>query len=134
MKRIKASVPAGITRMALATTRGFALAPMLGAQTLLTKAPANFDDLVQAAKKEGELTVIACPRDWLNYGELFTKFTSRYGIKINELNPEGSSGEEIEAIKANKGSKARQAPDVVDVALAFGPQMVQEKLLAPGTW
>jgi putative spermidine/putrescine transport system substrate-binding protein len=131
MKRIKASVPAGITRMALATTLAFALAPMLGAQTLLTKAPANFDDLVKAAKKEGELTVIACPRDWLNYGELFTKFTSRYGIKINELNPEGSSGEEIEAIKANKGSMARQAPDVVDVALAFGPQMVQEKLLAP---
>lgn len=131
MNRTKVSVPAGISRMVLAALAAMALAPVLGAQALLTKAPANFDDLVKAAKKEGELTVIACPRDWLNYGELFTKFTQRYGIKINELNPEGSSGEEIEAIKANKGSKARQAPDVVDVALAFGPQMIQEKLLAP---
>ena len=120
-----------ICHTAMTLVLAAALAPVLGAQALLTQAPANFDDLVKAAKKEGELTVIACPRDWLNYGELFATFSKRYGIKINELNPEGSSGEEIEAIKANKGSKARQAPDVVDVALAFGPQMMQEKLLAP---
>ena len=87
MNRTKVSIPAGISRMVLAALAAMALAPVLGAQALLTKAPANFDDLVKAAKKEGELTVIACPRDWLNYGELFTKFTQRYGIKINELKP-----------------------------------------------
>jgi len=101
------------------------------AQTPLTKAPAKFDDLVAAAKKEGELTVIALPHDWVNYGEMIQKFSAKYGIKINELNPDGSSGEEIEAIKANKGNKGRQAPDVIDVGLSFGPAAKAEGLLAP---
>lgn len=101
------------------------------AQTPLTKAPARFDDLVTAAKKEGELTVIALPHDWVNYGEMIKTFSAKYGIKINELNPDGSSGEEIEAIKANKGNKGRQAPDVIDVGLSFGPSAKAEGLLAP---
>jgi putative spermidine/putrescine transport system substrate-binding protein len=108
-----------------------ALSPAASAQAQLTKAPADFNQLVKAAKAEGELTVIACPRDWLDYGEIFQKFSAKYGIKINELNPEGSSGEELEAIKANKGSKGRQAPDVLDVALAFGPKAMADKLVAP---
>ena len=91
------------------------------AQNPPTKAPAKFEDLVAAARKEGELTVIALPHDWVNYGEMIQKFSAKYGIKINELNPDGSSGEEIEAIKSNKGSKGRQAPDVIDVGLSFGP-------------
>ena len=109
----------------------------LMAQAPLTKAPARFDDLVAAAKKEGELTVIALPHDWVNYGEMIQKFSAKYGIKINELNPDGSSGEEIEAIKANKGNKGRQAPDVIDVGLSFGPSAKAEGLLAPykvATW
>lgn len=103
----------------------------LMAQAPLTKAPAKFDDLVAAAKKEGELTVIALPHDWVNYGEMIQVFAAKYGIKINELNPDGSSGEEIEAIKANKGNKGRQAPDVIDVGLSFGPSAKAEGLLAP---
>ena len=124
-------LPAGIARTALAMTLVAAFSPALTAAPLLTKAPANFNDLIKAAKAEGELTVIACPHDWVNYGEIFTKFSAKYGIKLNELNPDGSSGEEIEAIKANKNNKGRQAPDVVDVGLSFGPQMVAEKLVAP---
>jgi putative spermidine/putrescine transport system substrate-binding protein len=103
----------------------------LSAQALLTKAPAKFDALVSAAKAEGELTVIALPHDWVNYGEVIEKFAAKYGIKINELNPDGSSGEEIEAIKANKGNKGRQAPDVIDVGLSFGPTAKAEGLLSP---
>jgi putative spermidine/putrescine transport system substrate-binding protein len=104
------------------------LSTAASAQNLPTKAPA---DLEKKAKAEGELTVIACPHDWVNYGEIFQKFSAKYGIKINELNPDGSSGEEIEAIKANKGNKGRQAPDVIDVGLSFGPQVKNDKLVAP---
>ena len=41
-----------------------------------TAAPAmsEMDKLVDAAKKEGELNVIALPRDWANYGELLDGF------------------------------------------------------------
>ncbi len=98
---------------------------------LLTQAPANFDDLVKAAQKEGQLTVIALPHDWVNYGEAITTFAKKYGIKINELNPDGGSGDEIEAIKANKGNKGPQAPDVIDVGLSFGPDAKAAGLLAP---
>ena len=55
-----------------------------------------------------------------------TSFTAKYGIPINELNPDGSSGDEIEAIKANKDNPGPQAPDVIDVGLAFAPQAVTD--------
>ncbi len=86
-------------------------------------------ELIAAAKKEGQLTVIALPHDWVNYGEMIDTFTKKYGITVNELNPDGSSGEEIEAIKANKDNKGPQAPDVIDVGLSFGPQAKADGLL-----
>jgi putative spermidine/putrescine transport system substrate-binding protein len=93
--------------------------------------------LVDAAKAEGGLTTIALPHDWCNYGEALTTFTSKYGIQINELNPDAGSGDEVEAIKANKDNKGPQAPDVIDVGLSFGPQAKTDGLIAPykvSTW
>ena len=98
---------------------------------------AGLDELVAAAKKEGQLTVIALPRDWCGYGALIDSFKAKYGIAVNELNPDGGSGDEIEAIKANKNNKGPQAPDVVDVGLSFGPAAKAEGLLLPykvATW
>lgn len=88
-------------------------------------------ELIKAAQEEGMLTTIALPHDWCNYGEMIETFKSKYGIEVNELNPDGSSADELEAIKANKGNKGPQAPDVVDVGLAFGPQMVADGLTMP---
>jgi putative spermidine/putrescine transport system substrate-binding protein len=93
--------------------------------------------LIDAAKAEGELTVIALPHDWLNYGEMIANFSSTYGIKVNELDPNAGSGDEIESIKANKDNKGPQAPDVIDVGFAFGPSAKAEGLLQPykvSTW
>ena len=97
----------------------------------------NLDELVAAAQAEGELTVIALPHDWCNYGEAITAFSAKYGIKVNELNPDAGSGDEIEAIKANKDNKGPQAPDVIDVGYGFGPQLIEEALVQPykvSTW
>ena len=83
--------------------------------------PAAIDPaLIAAAKAEGNLTTIALPHDWCNYGEVLSSFTSKYGIKINELDPLAGSGDEIEAIKANVSNPGPQNPDVVDVGYAFG--------------
>ena len=95
------------------------------------------DDLVAAAKKEGALTVIALPHDWCGYGKVIEGFKAKYGISVNELNPNAGSGDEIEAIKANKANKGPQAPDVIDVGLAFGPSAKAAGLLQPykvSTW
>ena len=100
-------------------------------------APANLDELVAAAKAEGELTTIALPHDWCNYGEVIEGFKTKYGITVNELNPDAGSGDELEAIKANKDNKGPQAPDVIDVGFAFGPQSKEEGLIQPykvSTW
>jgi len=95
------------------------------------------DDLVAAAKAEGELSVIALPRDWCDYGSMIDDFKAKYGLTVNELNPDAGSGDEIEAIKANKGNMGPQAPDVIDVGLSFGPSAKAEGLIQPykvATW
>ena len=92
---------------------------------------AYLDQLIKAAQKEGELTVIALPHDWANYGEIISTFSTKYGIKVNELDPNAGSGDEIEAIKANKGSTGPQAPDVIDVGLAWGPTAKEQGLIQP---
>jgi putative spermidine/putrescine transport system substrate-binding protein len=97
----------------------------------------SMDDLIKAAQAEGELTTIALPHSWCNYGEVIESFKTKYGIKINELNPDAGSGDEIEAIKANKDNKGPQAPDVIDVGLSFGPSAKAENLIQPykvATW
>lgn len=93
--------------------------------------------LIEAAKAEGQLTTIALPRDWCNYGEAIDTFKAKYGLEVNELDPNAGSGDELEAIKANKENVGPQAPDVIDVGFAFGPQAKDEGLLQPykvATW
>ncbi|WP_421693710.1 ABC transporter substrate-binding protein [Aestuariivirga sp.] len=101
---------------------------------LAAAAPAHagaMEDLVAAAQKEGELTVIALPHDWCGYGNVIEGFKAKYGLKVNELNVDAASADELEAIRANKDNKGPQAPDVIDVGLAFGPQAQKEGLLQP---
>jgi putative spermidine/putrescine transport system substrate-binding protein len=100
-------------------------------------APAGMEELIAAAQAEGELTVIALPHDWCNYGEVIQVFKDKYGLTVNELNPDAGSGDELEAIKANKDNPGPQAPDVIDVGFAFGPQAKDEGLIQPykvSTW
>jgi putative spermidine/putrescine transport system substrate-binding protein len=104
-----------------------------------TEAPAAdpMADLIAAAQAEGTLSTIALPHDWCNYGEAIDTFKAKYGIEVNELNPDAGSGDEVEAIKANKDNTGPQAPDVIDVGLAFGPSSKDEGLIQPykvATW
>jgi putative spermidine/putrescine transport system substrate-binding protein len=98
----------------------------------------SMDELVAAAKAEGQLTTIALPHTWCGYGAVIDAFKKKYPeITVNELNPDAGSGDEIEAIKANKDNKGPQAPDVIDVGLSFGPSAKAEGLLQPykvSTW
>jgi putative spermidine/putrescine transport system substrate-binding protein len=91
--------------------------------------------LVAAAEKEGHLNVITLPSNWANYGAIMTDFTKKYGIKINDENPEGSSQDELNAIKQLKGQST--APDVVDVGSSFAVTGEQDGDWAPyevSTW
>jgi putative spermidine/putrescine transport system substrate-binding protein len=90
----------------------------------------GMDALVDAAKKEGALNVIALPPDWANYGAIIKAFSDKYGIKVNSAQPDAASQDEINAANQQKGKST--APDVFDlgqsVALAntsmFAPYKV----------
>ena len=69
--------------------------------------------LVDAAKKEGTLNVIALPPDWANYGDIIKGFQAKYGLKVNSAQPDASSADEITAAKNLKGQS--KAPDVFDL-------------------
>ncbi len=118
------------------TTAGLMLAALLASTGMVSAQ--SLADIEAAAKAEGMLTTIALPHSWCNYGAAIDGFKAKYPwITVNELNPDAGSGDEVEAIKANKGNTGPQAPDVVDVGLAFGPQMVAEGLVQPykvATW
>ena len=73
----------------------------------------GMDGLVAAAKKEGQLNVIALPPDWANYGEIIKAFGDKYGIKVNSAQPDASSQDEINAADQLKGQD--RAPDVFDL-------------------
>jgi putative spermidine/putrescine transport system substrate-binding protein len=91
--------------------------------------------LVAAAEKEGQLNVITLPSNWANYGTIMKDFTAKYGIKITDANPDGSSQDELNAVNQLKGQS--RAPDVLDVGTAFGVKGDQEGILAPyevATW
>jgi putative spermidine/putrescine transport system substrate-binding protein len=96
-----------------------------------TVAPGNMDALVAAAKAEGTLTTIALPHDWCNYGAVIDGFKTKYGLTVNELNPDASSGQKLEAIRASQNNPGLQAPDVIDIGFTFGPSAKDEGLLQP---
>jgi putative spermidine/putrescine transport system substrate-binding protein len=73
----------------------------------------GMEQLIAAAKQEGELNVIALPPDWANYGKMIETFEQKYGIKINSAQPDASSQDEINAANQLRGQT--RAPDVFDL-------------------
>jgi len=126
--------------LAACTPAATEVAPTAPPPAADTAVPPEVDpmaDLIAAAQAEGGLTTIALPHDWCNYGEEISSFTEKYGIPINELDPNAGSGDEIEAVKANMNNPGPQAPDVIDVGFGFGPQLVAEGITQPyqvSTW
>jgi putative spermidine/putrescine transport system substrate-binding protein len=72
----------------------------------------DMKELIAEAKKEGHLNTIALPPDWANYGEQMSTFQKKYGISINNSNPDGSSAQENQAVQSLQGDP--RAPDAVD--------------------
>lgn len=127
MLRRSAAAAVGLTVLgsagtALGATRArFASPPLRGTA-------AGMADLIKNAKKEGKLNTIALPPDWANYGELMSTFSKKYGIKITNDNPNGSSAEENQAIRSLKSDS--RAPDAVDVGVSFAIAGANEGLYA----
>ena len=120
------------------TTALAASASILAMLTATASFAQSMDDLIAGARAEGMLTTIALPHDWCGYGDVIAGFRATYPfLTINELNPDAGSADELEAIRANRDNRGPQAPDVIDVGLAFGPAAQAEGLITPyqvSTW
>jgi putative spermidine/putrescine transport system substrate-binding protein len=88
----------------------------------------SMDKLIASAKDEGTLNTIALPPDWSNYGEVMETYQRKYGVRINNANPNAASADEHEAAKALKGQE--RAPDVFDVGASFAPEGKKDGLYA----
>ena len=126
---------AKVTRTAAAAILSWAaLANLADANTALADTLA---ELVAAAQKEGQLNVIALPRDWCLYGAMIDAFERKYGLVVNELDPDAPSAYQLEAIEETPNGSADLALDVIDVGLSFGPAAKRDGLLQPykvSTW
>ena len=87
----------------------------------------GMEGLIEAAKAEGELNVIALPPDWANYGEIISAFSEKYGIKVNSAQPDANSQDEINAANQQKGRST--APDVFDLGQAIA--LANTSMFAP---
>ncbi len=139
-KFLSSLLPTILIIAVLSGCAGQAIVPVTSADWNTVKSAeegGGMDALITAAKAEGELNVITLPRDWCNYGEMMDTFSTKYAIKVNSLNPDGGSADEIQAIIDNKENKGPQAPDVLDIGPAYGPLGKEQGLLAPykvATW
>jgi putative spermidine/putrescine transport system substrate-binding protein len=127
----------GGTSAAPSAAAASAAAPSAAAASGATASGADLTKLIADAKAEGTLSTIALPHDWCNYGQIIDAFKAKYGLAVNELNPDAGSGDEIEAVKANKDNPGPQAPDVVDVGITYGDPAKTDKLIQPykvSTW
>jgi putative spermidine/putrescine transport system substrate-binding protein len=125
MLRRSAGAAFGLTILSSPVT---AWAARGGQADAMTSAGISLKELIKRAKKEGQLNVIALPHDWANYGEIISAFKSKYGLKMDEANPGGSSAQENQAVRSLKGDS--RAPDVVDVSPGFAVDGAKEGLYA----
>lgn len=120
-------------KLGLGAVAGAALASVPGIRP--ARAADDMDTLIAAAKKEGTLNVITLPRSWANYGAIMDGFTAKYGIAIQDANPDGSSAQELQAVRSLKGQD--RAPDALDIGPSFAAIGVKQNLFAPykvATW
>jgi putative spermidine/putrescine transport system substrate-binding protein len=101
-----------------------------GADLLASGESIPMDTLLEMAQAEESLTTIALPHDWANYGEMIETYKSKFNMKVNELNPDAGSSDELEAIRANKDSKGPQAPDVIDIGVGHTETAMNDGLVA----
>ena len=132
MPRMRSGAIASAVAVALFVAACSGTASPSGGASTATSAAAvgGMDALVAAAKAEGTLNVIALPPEWANYKGVIAAFKAKYGLTVDEQQPDANSQEEIDAAKNNAGTD--KAPDVFDlgvnVALAnldvFAPYQV----------
>jgi putative spermidine/putrescine transport system substrate-binding protein len=128
---------AGVAAQASGCQQAAPLPAVPAADLLASGESVALDVLMAEARREGFLSTMTLPHDWANYGEIIATYRRKFEMSVNELNPAGSSTDEVEAIRQYKGTKSPLAPDVMDMGLGFAESSKAEGLFAQyrvATW
>lgn len=85
--------------------------------------------LIEAAKAEGKLNLIAMPKTWANYGEIIAAFEKTFGIDVSVESPNATSAQELTALRMMKGQD--RMPDIIEIGPGFVDKAVNERLVQP---
>jgi len=103
----------GVSAPASAPAASAAGSPAAAKDATSAAAMGGVDAVCAAGKQEGQVTLIATPNNWANYGQMITDFQTKYGIKVQSDQPDTDSQGEINAAKQLAGT-GRQ-PDIFDL-------------------
>jgi putative spermidine/putrescine transport system substrate-binding protein len=91
------------------------------------------DAMCAAGKAEGQVTLIATPRTWANYGQMIDDFGAKYGIKVQSDQPDADSQTEINTAQQLAGT-GRQ-PDIFDLgSVVAAAHLDMYAPYMPATW
>ena len=108
------SAPASAAAPSTAASAGAPSAAAVEAKDAKSAADMGGVDAVCAAgKTEGQVTLIATPNNWANYGQMITDFQTKYGIKVQSDKPDANSQDEIN--QATQLAGTGRQPDIFDL-------------------
>ena len=86
--------------------------------------------IVDGAKEEGQVNLIALPDNWANYKGILEAFRAKYPeVKNPVANPDASSADELTAVETLKGQD--DMPDALDVSPAIAQEVDSKSLWEP---
>lgn len=86
--------------------------------------------IIDAAKAEGQVNLIALPDNWANYKGILEAFRTKYPeVKNPVANPDASSADELTAVETLKGQP--DMPDALDVSPAIAQEVDTKGLWEP---
>jgi putative spermidine/putrescine transport system substrate-binding protein len=128
------SAPASAAAPSAAASQSAAASAAVDAKDATSAADMGGVDAVCAAgKTEGQVTLIATPANWANYGQMITDFSAKYGIKVQSDQPDTDSAGEIKAATDLAGT-GRQ-PDIFDLgSVVAAAHLDMYAPYQPATW
>lgn len=98
----------------------------LTASSMTLAADTNLTELINAAKKEGQVYSVGMPDTWANWKGTWQDLATQYGLKHQDTDM--SSAQEIAKFAAEKNNATA---DIGDVGASFGPVAVQKGVTQP---
>ncbi len=122
MKRLSSVSILGVSALVLAACGGEDVA----ANDELNLNELSVEEIVEAAKEEGEVHSVGMPDSWANWEETWDDLSEEYGL--DHTDTDMSSAEELATFENEKDDASA---DIGDVGIAFGPEAVERGLLLP---